>query len=94
MISDLCLRVIKDKNLNKNNEINNFVFKFIIFRNIINNINTIHSLIKIIISSEKNLIQLFLANIKNFAIYEEDFYNPNMINKFKLYIILYLWKLS
>ena len=89
MISEFCLRVIQDKNLNQNNEINNFVFNFIIYRNIINNINVINSLIKIIISSEKNIIKLFFANIKNLVINEEDFYNPNMINKFKLYIIIY-----
>ena len=89
MISKVYLKVIQDTKLNRNKEIKAIALKFLIERNIKNDINSIESIIKAINAKDKDLIQIFLKVILNFSIFEEDFYNPIMLHKFKLYINIY-----
>ena len=58
-VSNFYLRIIKDKELNKNEELNKIIIQFLIQKNIMNDINIISSLIEIISSSDKNLLILF-----------------------------------
>ena len=89
MISKLYLKLIEDKNLNNNKELKNFALNYLIGKNMINDIKSINSIVEIISSNNNNYTQYLLNVIKNYKINEDDFFNPNMLNKFKLYAIIY-----
>jgi hypothetical protein len=69
MISKVYLKVIQDTKLNRNKEIKAIALKFLIERNIKNDINSIESIIKAINAKDKDLIQIFLKVILNFSIF-------------------------
>ena len=88
-ISQLYLRVLQDKNLNKNEEINNHILEYLLDKNIVNNLDMIYSLVVYINSNNKNLIRKFFNIIEKYIINVDDFLNPNMYHKFKLYTIIH-----
>ena len=85
------LRVIQDIKLNQNEELKISALTYLIEKNMISDFNSVYSIVQIIGTKNKNLIKNFLYIIGNFTIKEEDFFNPIMTNKFKLYITLFLF---
>ena len=88
-ISNLYLRVIQDIKLNQNEELKISALTYLIEKNMISDFNSVYSIVQIIGTKNKNLIKNFLYIIGNFTIKEEDFFNPIMTNKFKLYITIF-----
>ena len=88
--SELYLRVIHDMKLNQNEELIKSALIYLIENNITNNLNEIYSIIITIIGiNNENISKELLKVIEKFIIKEDDIFNPDKLNNFQLYTIIY-----
>ena len=88
-ISNLYLRIIQDIKLNQNEELKNYALTYLIEKNMNSDFNSVYFILQIMGTRNNNFILNFLSIIDKFKIKEEDFYDPIMTNKFKLYITIF-----